>query len=180
MVPPSNEARRISVLVENRQSDVPVDTARYREMVSLVLTAEGVRANAEAGVTFVGPAEMAQLNEAHMGHDGPTDVLAFPIDLALPGDERLSVEAPTDDDVPVIGDVALVGDVIVCPAVAQANAPAGAGSRSGHDGSVGDELDLLVVHGVLHLLGMDHADPSAAEEMRARETEHLNAVWGQR
>lgn len=180
MVPASNEARRISVLVENRQSDVPVDTARYREVVSAVLAAEGVPPNAEAGVTFVGPAEMAHLNEAHMGHDGPTDVLAFPIDLARPGDEKLSVEAPADDDVAVIDVVPLVGDVVVCPAVAQANAPAGAGSRSGHDGSVGDELDLLVVHGVLHLLGMDHADPSEAAEMRARETQHLNALWGQR
>ena len=175
------------VLIADRQSDIRLDSQRYRALVRDVLDAEGVPPGSETAVTFVGSEEMAQLNKAHMGHTGPTDVLAFPIDLVA-GAHASS--APDAGDVLVgdvlvgdvlVGDVlvgdVLVGDVIVCPAVAASNAAAGAGSRPGHDGSVTAEIDLLVVHGVLHLLGMDHDEPAAAAAMRARETEHLRRLW---
>ncbi|WP_420623931.1 rRNA maturation RNase YbeY [Candidatus Poriferisodalis sp.] len=160
------------VLIADRQSDVRLDSERYRALVRDVLDAEGVPPGSETAVTFVGSEEMAQLNKAHMGHTGPTDVLAFPIDLVA-GTHASS--APDAGDV-LVGNV-LVGDVVVCPAVAASNAAAGAGSRPGHDGSVTAEIDLLVVHGVLHLLGMDHVEPAAAAAMRARETEHLRRLW---
>ncbi|WP_419553338.1 rRNA maturation RNase YbeY [Candidatus Poriferisodalis sp.] len=160
------------VLIADRQSDIRLDSQRYRALVRDVLDAEGVPPGSETAVTFVGSEEMAQLNKAHMGHTGPTDVLAFPMDLVA-GAHASS--APDAGDV-LVGDV-LVGDVVVCPAVAASNAAAGVGSRPGHDGSVTAEIDLLVVHGVLHLLGMDHVEPAAAAVMRARETEHLRRLW---
>lgn len=153
------------VLIADRQNDVQIDTRRYRVLVRQLLEAEGVPPGTETAVTFVGRDEMAELNEAHMGHAGPTDVLAFPLDL-VPG-PRTPAEAS----------IRLAGDIVVCPAVAAVNAEAGKGSRPGHDGSVTAEIDLLVVHGVLHLLGMDHAEPAEAAAMRARETEHLRSLW---
>ncbi len=65
----------------------------------------------------------------------------------------------------------LLGDVVICPAVAARNAPE-------HAGSYDDEMALLVVHGVLHVLGMDHAEPDEAEAMRAREAELLARFHG--
>ena len=91
---------------------------------------------------------MAELNREHMGHEGPTDVLSFPIDGAGAGPDGL------------------LGDVVVCPAVARRNAP-------DHAGTYDDELALLVVHGVLHVLGHDHAEADDAEVMRAREGDLL-------
>ena len=166
------------VLIADHQADVQLDSGRYRDLVQRVLEAEGVPPGAETAVTFVGPEEMAHLNETHMGNAGPTDVLAFPIDL--PERAHASRDArgeARDRDVADATAAVLAGDVVVCPAVAAANAAAGKGSREGHDGSVAAEIDLLVVHGVLHLLGMDHAKPAEAAAMRARENEHLQALW---
>ena len=166
-----------SVLIEDHQTDVQLDPERYSVLVRQVLEAEGVPSGSQTAVTFVGSNEMARLNEAHMGETGPTDVLAFPLDLA-------SGAQPTSDPGagpvlagPVLVGPVLVGDIVVCPAVAASNAAAATGSRPGHDGSVFAEIDLLVVHGVLHLLGMDHAAPAEAAAMRARETEHLHRLW---
>ncbi len=153
------------VLIADRQNDVQIDARRYGVLVRQLLEAEGVPPGAETAVTFVGRDEMAELNEAHMGHAGPTDVLAFPLDLV------------PDPQAPDEASIWLAGDIVVCPAVAAVNAAAGKGSRPGHDGSVTAEIDLLVVHGVLHLLGMDHAEPAEAAAMRARETEHLRSLW---
>ena len=191
------------VLIADRQSDVQVDSGRYRELVRQVLAAEGVPPGTETAVMFVDVEEMTGLNEAHMGHAGPTDVLAFPLDFArsaehlsergLSREPALHADAAADaltrsarmsdpfgdhclGEMPSGG--ALAGDVVICPAVAASNATAGAGSRPGHDGSVTAEIDLLVVHGVLHLLGMDHAEPAEAAAMRARESQHLSQLWG--
>jgi probable rRNA maturation factor len=135
------------VSVRDEQDDEPVDVDRLARLAERVLTDEGTTAG-ELTLLFVDEAAMAELNEAHLGHEGPTDVLSFPIDG--PG---------TDPD-------ALVGDVVVCPAVARRNAPT-------HAGTYEAELDLLVVHGVLHVLGHDHADPEEEAAMRARERFHL-------
>ena len=161
-----------SVLIEDHQTDVQLDPERYSVLVRQVLEAEGVPSGSQSAVTFVGSDEMARLNEAHMGQTGPTDVLAFPLDLAS------GAQATSDSGAgPVLAGPVLVGDVVVCPAVAASNAAAATRSRPGHDGSIFAEIDLLVVHGVLHLLGMDHAAPAEAAAMRARETEHLHMLW---
>ena len=130
---------------------------RWAELVGAVATAEAVVGPAEINVTFVGVESMAELNAEHMGIDGPTDVLSFPID---------------DDEAPATpAQPRFVGDIVVCPSVASANAP-------DHAGSVDDELALLLVHGTLHLLGHDHGEPGERDRMWAAERRHLDAEWG--
>ncbi len=114
----------------------------------------GVRG--ELTLTFVDRDEIAVLNEEHLGKSGPTDVLSFPLDA---GDRTV----PADDSVPV-----LLGDVVICPDVARDQAPT-------HAGTLDDELALLVVHGVLHVLGHDHAEPDESAAMRSKELELLVA-----
>jgi probable rRNA maturation factor len=132
--------------------DIPLDPERWRRLADIVLVDEGVVG--ELDLTFVDETAMAALNQQHMGQDGPTDVLSFPLD----GED---ISAVTDDGVP-----RLLGDVVICPSVAARNAP-------GHGGTVDDELALLVVHGVLHVLGWDHAEDDEREAMQARERHHL-------
>ena len=112
---------------------------------------------------------MADLNKRFMGADGPTDVLAFPLDDPIDaGRWPDSGSTGPDREPPEVAELPmLLGDVVVCPAVAARQAPE-------HAGSYDDELALLVVHGVLHVLGMDHADPEEAAAMQARERELLD------
>ena len=143
--------------------DEDVDGPRWARLLAAVLEAEGVAGGAEAGLTFVTPSAMAELNGAHMGGTGPTDVLAFPID-------GLSAEGSGGDSPPGV-----VGDVVICPVVAWAGS-------AGHAGSDDDELALLVVHGALHLLGHDHAGIDDTAVMRERErallADHHGALAG--
>jgi len=142
----------VSVLVTD-ESDRPVDTQRWLSLAGRVLEAEGVGVTAELSMAFVGEEAMAELNRRFAGEEGATDVLAFPIDDA---------HADRGDGTPV-----MLGDVVICPAVADRNA-------TGHGASLEDELALLVVHGILHLMGMDHEDPLDASVMQQRERELLD------
>jgi probable rRNA maturation factor len=164
------------VFVADEQSDVEVDTLHLTRLAGAVLEAEGVRGGCELSLYFVEEAVIADLNQRFMGGEGATDVLAFPIDDDL-GDVGRSPDAssPGPDRAPIDpGDVpVLLGDVVVCPRVAAVNAPTNTGSYPGHDGGVADELALLVVHGILHVLGMDHAEPQETAVMQARERELL-------
>jgi probable rRNA maturation factor len=134
-----------------------------------VLRAVGVRGLAELSLLFVNEAEIAELNESYMGKPGPTDVLSFPIDAAE-AEIVLHNQPPSrgpDRSPPDPGDMPLLlGDVVICPSIAAAQAP-------DHAGTLDDELALLVVHGVLHVLGHDHDDDAAQTAMRARELELL-------
>jgi probable rRNA maturation factor len=133
------------------EREPPIDLDRWQTLAIEVLWAEG----ATGELTLVDRAEIAELNAAHMAKDGPTDVLSFPLD-----DEPLA-------DVPI-----MLGDVVISPAVA-------ADQFASHAGTLDDELALLVVHGILHVLGHDHAAPEEDAAMRARELEHLSARhWG--
>jgi rRNA maturation RNase YbeY len=110
---------------------------------------------------------IAELNQTFMGVEGPTDVLAFPIDDEEVGVGRSPDGSTSGPDRDPLADVPLLlGDVVVCPAVAARNAPT-------HAGTYDDEIALLVVHGILHVLGWDHADDDETREMQAREREHL-------
>jgi probable rRNA maturation factor len=102
---------------------------------------------------------MANLHEQWMDEPGPTDVLSFPMDELRPG---------TDDREPEPG---LLGDVVLCPAFARAQA-----ATAGH--SLDEELDLLCTHGILHLLGYDHAEPDEEREMFGLQGKLL-ADWQQ-
>lgn len=153
----------------DEQNEHPVDLARWVSLAQSVLHAEGVRGEAELSLAFVDEAVIGDLNRRFMGVDGPTDVLAFPIDDPIDagrwpdaGSTGPDREPPELAELPL-----LLGDVVVCPAVAAKQAPE-------HAGSYDDELALLVVHGVLHVLGHDHAEPEEAAVMQAKERELLD------
>ena len=143
------------IVDDERASGSPnhaVDVDRWAGLVADVLAAEGLGDRpVEVHVHFVDESAMEDLNREHMGGEGPTDVLAFPVDDP----------ATVPDGIPV-----LLGDVVVCPVVA-------ANQASAHAGDFTSEVSLLLVHGVLHLLGHDHDEPEEAEAMRARERDHL-------
>jgi probable rRNA maturation factor len=145
----------VTVVGADEQTAVDIDVDRWSRLARAVILAE--RAAGELTLTFVERDEIAALNAEHLGEHRPTDVLAFPLDDAA--DAALA----TTPGVPL-----LLGDVVVCPAIAAEQAP-------DHAGSVEDELALLVVHGVLHVLGYDHAEPADTARMRARELDHLRA-----
>lgn len=158
----------IEVFVADEQNDQPVDTMRWVRLATSVLAQEAVPGDIELSMLFVDEAAMTDLNKRFLGKDRPTDVLAFPIDDEPteggrspdsggtgPGDASEPSDLPT-----------VLGDVVICPAVAFRNAPE-------HAGSYDDELALLVVHGLLHLLGMDHTDDDEAEAMEQRERDLL-------
>ncbi len=171
----------VEVFVADEQTELIVDVARYRALCHEVLHHEGVRGDAQMALVFVDEATIAELNGTHMGNDGPTDVLAFPIDdtyvLAGRSPDHATRRPPGRDPVLQVGPL-LIGDVAVCPAVAARNAPGHRDSYPGHDGSAEAELDLLVVHGILHILGMDHAQDAERVEMQAAERRHLHAFRG--
>jgi probable rRNA maturation factor len=155
MGPPDGEGE-VKVFGADEQEAAPVDVERWVELARNVLVSEGVAGDAELSLLFVDEDTISGLNRRFMDTDGPTDVLAFPIDdPAGRGGARSAGPEPL-----------LLGDVVVCPAVAERQAPE-------HAGSYDDELALLVVHGVLHVLGHDHARLDEAATMQARERELL-------
>jgi probable rRNA maturation factor len=132
----------MAVFVADEQ-DRPVDTDDLSALARFVVEDRRVPPDMELSLLLVDEATIATLNEEHLDGEGPTDVLAFPIDR--PGEDT--------GDVP-----AVLGDVVLCPAVAERQA-----AEQGHDTQA--ELRMLTVHGILHLLGMDHADPTEEREM---------------
>lgn len=137
------------VVVHDEQLDVAVDAERWAELAAAALRAEG--RSGELTLTFVDSAEIALLNAEHLGGSGPTDVLSFPLDAD-------ASEVPAG---PV-----LLGDIVICPSVA-------AEAAATHAGNLDDELALLTVHGVLHVLGHDHAETGERTVMQRRERELL-------
>ena len=130
----------------NNESGVEADEAEIVALARHVLGQMHVHPQAELSVVLVDEAAMEQLHVQWMDEPGPTDVLSFPMDELRPG---------TDDEDPEPG---LLGDVVLCPAVAAKQAAA-----AGHPAA--QELDLLTTHGILHLLGYDHAEPDEEREM---------------
>jgi probable rRNA maturation factor len=160
---------RVDVFGADEQSDEPVDTERWVRLTRSILEAEGVRDDVEVSLLFVDETAMAELNLRFLDRTGPTDVLAFPIDDDVyEGPRSADSLGPGPGADPDLADLpTILGDVVVCPAVAQRNAPT-------HAGNYDDELALLVVHGMLHLLGLDHAQPDEAEKMERREQQLLD------
>lgn len=130
----------------NNESAVEVDEQAIQRLAVFALDHMHVHPDAELAVVFVDEAAMEQLHVQWMDEPGPTDVLSFPMDELRPG---------TDDNVTPPG---LLGDIVVCPQVAIAQAEA-----AGH--SPLEEMLLLTTHGILHLLGFDHAEPEEEKEM---------------
>jgi probable rRNA maturation factor len=172
----------VSVFVANEQSEHPVDEEGLSRLARLAMEAEGVE-ESEVAILIVDVSVMTQLNHRYMGENQPTDVLAFPIDGPSPasgppagpagprgfaggryGDDDEDDEDEDVDDAPW-----LLGDVVLCPSYA-----AGQARRAGQ--GLMAELELLTVHGILHLCGFDHAESEDEREMRSR-TEELLARW---
>jgi len=153
----------VDVFCADEQRDRPVEINRWSTLARSVLTERGVKGAAEVSLLFVDEASIAALNERFMGHSGPTDVLAFPVeDDPLPAGRSPDMGG-TGPGADVADDpLMLLGDVVVCPAVAARNAV-------DHESTYEDEMALLVVHGLLHLLGMDHQVDAEAERMEALE-----------
>lgn len=127
-----------------------IDTENISGVARHALTEMGVHPLADLSILVVDVGYMAELNHRWMGSQGPTDVLAFPMD-------ELSVgRGPSSDEEPAAE--TLLGDVVLCPSVAEKQA-----ETAGH--STEDELRMLTVHGVLHILGYDHAEPDEAKQM---------------
>jgi probable rRNA maturation factor len=143
----------------NDESGEDVDAARLVGVARFVLDRMRVHPLAELSILAVDVEAMTALHVHWMDEQGPTDVLSFPMDELRPG---------TDERDPEPG---LLGDVVLCPAVARQQAVA-----AGHP--TDDELDLLCTHGILHLLGYDHAEPDEEREMFGLQGELLVA-WRQ-
>ena len=147
------------------ESGVAVDELALVALARHVLDAMEVHPLAELSVLLVDVDAMEKLHVRWMGEPGPTDVLAFPMDeLVARGGRSVGSGSDREDPEPV-----LLGDVVLCPEVA-----ARQGREAGH--STEDELHLLCTHGVLHLLGYDHAEPDEAREMFATQ-DRLLAAW---
>lgn len=150
----------IEVLEESGEQ---VDVKRLAKLSRFVMDRLRVHPQAELCIKLVDEPTIAELNEKWMGKEGPTDVLAFPMDELRPG---LVNEDPEEG---------VLGDLVLCPQVAQRQATeAEAKGQRGY--TVVDEVDLLTVHGILHLLGYDHAEPEEHAEMFGLQ-HRLLAEW---
>lgn len=149
----------MNIIVSDEQDD-PLGSPELLSLAELVLVHEGVPPDSEVSIVLIDEAAMAELNERHMGKTGPTDVLSFPIEDSAPGEppQRLPGGPPLN-----------LGDVFIAPAVVRRHA-------EDRDVAPEDEMALMVVHGLLHVLGWDHQDDGEAEAMEAREAQLLSAA----
>jgi probable rRNA maturation factor len=143
----------VSIEVLN-ESGHELDVKRLAALGRFVMDRMRVHPLAELCIKAVDEPTIAELNEKWMEKQGPTDVLAFPMDELRPG---LVNEEPEEG---------VLGDLVLCPEVAERQ-----GITAGHGKQA--ELDLLTVHGILHLLGYDHAEPEEHKEMFGLQDELL-------
>mgnify|MGYP001377250077 CR=1 FL=1 len=138
----------------NNESGWEVDEAEFAALGRFVIDAMHVHPMAELSIQLVEPEVIAELHERYLDEPGPTDVMSFPMDELRPGKEGRPSEP------------GILGDVVLCPEVAAAQA-----RQAGH--SAEEEMLLLTVHGILHLLGYDHAEPEEEKEMFALQRKLL-------
>jgi probable rRNA maturation factor len=145
------------------ESGSEVDVTRMAQLSRFVMDRLRVHPQAELCIKLVDQSTIAELNEQWMEKTGPTDVLAFPMDELRPG---LVNEEPEEG---------VLGDLVLCPQIAEQQA-AEARAKGQAAYSTTDEIDLLTVHGILHLLGYDHAEPEEHQEMFGLQA-RLLAEW---
>jgi len=149
------------VIEVNNETDAKIDEAEFAALGSFVLGQMHVAPDAELAILFVDEAAMSELHVKWMDEPGPTDVLSFPMDELRPG----TADAPTP--------AGLLGDIVVCPTVAVKQA-----KKAGHSSE--EEMLLLTTHGILHLLGYDHAEPDDEKEMFALQRNLLLTFLAQK
>ncbi|WP_127841902.1 rRNA maturation RNase YbeY [Actinomyces wuliandei] len=145
----------------SNETSVPIDGAEFAALADHVLQAMHVSPAAELAILFVDPEPMAELHERWLGLPGPTDVMSFPMDELRPG----TAGTPTPPGT--------LGDIVLCPQVAAEQA-----LEAGH--SAVEEMLLLTTHGILHLLGYDHAEPRERKEMFALQRRLLLTFLAER
>ena len=162
---------------------LPIAVAALARAIASALDAAHAPAPAAIGLILSDDAELAELNAAHLGHEGPTDVLSFP--LQPPEAFPPHAGDPDRGAAPRAGDAAAfsgppgrrvhLGDIVVSVERAAEQAAAGRGGQTADvRWSAADELRLLVTHATLHVCGWDHADPIEEREMRALEQRLLS------
>ncbi|MEL0199769.1 MAG: rRNA maturation RNase YbeY [Aquiluna sp.] len=140
------------------ESEVAVDLTRVQLLAEHVRESLRLHPLVDVGIIFVDEAPMTDLHIRWMDEPGPTDVLSFPMDELRPGsDEMLSAEG-------------VLGDVVICPQVARRQAEV-----AGHPEM--NEMLMLLTHGMLHLVGFDHAEPEEEKEMFALQNELLASFY---
>ena len=145
----------------NNETDIQVDEIEFAELAAFVLKQLHVADGAELSILFVDEQAMEELHIKWMDEPGPTDVLSFPMDELRPG----TADSPTP--------AGLLGDVVLCPTVAAQQAV-----TAGHTPE--EEMLLLTTHGILHLLGYDHAEPDEEKEMFGLQRQLLLTFLAQR
>ena len=145
------------------EQDVPLSTEPLRRFAQVVLEAEGLPSDTEVAILLVTDDQMADYNKRFMNKEGPTDVLAFPLEELEPG------VAPSP-----VGDAPFsLGDVIIAPGYVR-------GMTTERETDLDSELALMVAHGLLHLLGYDHGNDQDAATMEGRERELLAQIGVER
>jgi len=140
------------------ESELEVDLTRVQSLAEHVREALRLHPLVDVGVIFVDEAPMTDLHVRWMDEPGPTDVLSFPMDELRPGsEEMLSAEG-------------VLGDVVICPQVARRQAEV-----AGYEEI--NEILMLLTHGMLHLVGFDHAEPEEEKEMFALQKELLDSFY---
>jgi probable rRNA maturation factor len=174
---------RIDVTIREGVEPV-VRLARLARAIAVALDAVGAPSPASIGLVLSDDDDLTELNATHLGHDGPTDVLSFPL---LPPEAFPPHAADPDrGPAPRAGDAAgfagppgrriHLGDIAISVQLAAEQAADGRGGQTGDvRWSTADELRLLATHGALHICGWDHADPAEEREMRALEQRLLAA-----
>lgn len=141
----------------NNESGAEVDGSRLVQLATFALDSLRIHPQAELSILLVDDKTMAAYHQRFLGEPGPTDVLSFPMD---------ELRAPHSDEEPPLG---VLGDIVLCPAVTAAQA-------ADHGRTAEEEADYLLIHGLLHLLGHDHADPAEHKTMFDLN-DQLIAAW---
>lgn len=136
------------------ETDYQIDCEEFVRLADFVLSAMHVSTEVELNIIFIDPEPMEELHVRWLDLEGPTDVMSFPMDELRPG----TAERPTPPG--------MLGDICICPAIASRQA-----AESGH--SAAEEMLLLATHGMLHLLGYDHATDAEREVMFALQRKLL-------
>ena len=149
--------QKVTIEITN-ESELEVDLTRVKSLAEHVREALRLHPLVDVGVIFVDEVPMTDLHVRWMDEPGPTDVLSFPMDELRPGsEEMLSAEG-------------VLGDVVICPQVARRQAEV-----AGHEEI--NEILMLLTHGMLHLVGFDHAEPEEEKEMFALQKELLDSFY---
>jgi probable rRNA maturation factor len=147
----------VSIEISN-ESEIQIDTLRVQNLALHVRDELRLHPMVDVGIIFVDEAPMTELHVKWMDEPGPTDVLSFPMDELRPGsEESLSPEG-------------VLGDIVVCPQVAIRQAVV-----AGHEPI--NEILMLVTHGMLHLVGFDHAEADEEKEMFELQAQMLRNFY---